>query len=84
MHDMSDEDRKTALGEVLMDELKVIREYLEAVLKDVPVIKQKVIKLEEDMIEVKSDIKIIKAAVTDQSRQVNDHEVRITHLEAVR
>lgn len=32
--------------------------------------------------EVKSDVKVIKAAVIDQNAQLNDHERRITHLEA--
>jgi len=84
MQHLSDDDHKAALGEVLLDELKIIREYLEAVLEDTPVIKRKVTKLEEDMTEVKGDIKVIKAAVTDQGRQVKNHEVRVTRLEAAR
>lgn len=36
----------------------------------------------EDFDELKQDVKIIKAAVTDLSRQVNDHEHRISRLEA--
>lgn len=39
--------------------------------------------LRETVTDVQSDIKVIKAAVTDTSRQVHDHERRITHLEAV-
>ena len=35
----------------------------------------------DDLAEVKSDIKVIKAAVTDLGDKVNDHEVRITTLE---
>jgi len=34
------------------------------------------------MKEVKSDIKVIKAAVTDLSAKTNDHNRRIIHLEA--
>ncbi|HEX5448314.1 MAG TPA: hypothetical protein VFW90_03905 [Candidatus Saccharimonadales bacterium] len=37
---------------------------------------------QEDLEEVKADIKTIKIAVTDTSTQVQDHERRITHLEA--
>ena len=36
----------------------------------------------EELAEVKADIKVIKAVVTDQSGQLNHHETRITHLEA--
>lgn len=58
MQSLSDDERKAVLGEVLADELKDITEYV----KDVPLIKKKVDALETDMQEVKSDIKIIKAA----------------------
>ena len=52
---MDDEMRKEVLGEVLMDELKTIREYVQ----DIPAIKQSVTKLEADMLEVKTDLKAI-------------------------
>jgi hypothetical protein len=38
--------------------------------------------LKADVAELKSDMKVVKAAVTDQSRQVHDHEQRITRLES--
>jgi hypothetical protein len=69
---------KAVLGEVLMDELKVIREYL----KDLPVIKQKVTSIDERLIVVEADMKIVKAAVTDISHQQKDHDRRISRLEA--
>lgn len=78
MQSLSDDERKQVLGDVLADELKAIYELV----KDVPVMKQKIDTLDSDMKEVKSDVKVIKAAVTDFSRQVNDHNRRITHLEA--
>jgi len=78
MQSLTDDERKAVLGEVLADELKAIVEYV----KDVPAIRAKVDTLSEDMQVVKSDIKIIKAAITDLSKQVDDHERRITHLEA--
>ncbi|HUD06499.1 MAG TPA: hypothetical protein VMR34_01300 [Candidatus Saccharimonadales bacterium] len=78
MQSLSDNERKEVLGEVLADELKAIRESVH----DVPKISKKVDLLEEDMKEVKSDIKVIKAAVTDVSRHLKDHEHRITRLEA--
>ncbi len=43
--------------------------------------KQKIDTLDTNMKEVKSDIKVIKATVTDLSSQVNDHGRRITRLE---
>lgn len=79
MQDLSDDDRKTVLGEVLMDELKVIREYLE----DIPVIKQKVTSIDERLSVVESDMKVVKAVLTDHSQQLQDHETRITRIEAV-
>lgn len=35
---------------------------------------------QEDLEEVKADVKVIKAAVTDLSSQVNKHKVEIRHL----
>ncbi|HLC92010.1 MAG TPA: hypothetical protein VJC09_03075 [Candidatus Saccharimonadales bacterium] len=78
MQSLSDDERKEVLGEVLADELKAIHEYV----KDVPIIRKKVDKLEVDMDEVKSDLKTIKAALKDTNHQVQDHERRITQLEA--
>ena len=78
MQSLTDDERKAVLGEVLADELRTIIEYF----KDVPKIKAKVDTLSEDMQVVKSDMKIIKAEITDLGKQVDDHERRITHLEA--
>jgi len=66
------------LGEVLADELQAIMEYV----KDVPYIKRKVSTLEKDMKKVKSDITVIKAVVTDISREQKDHDKRLVRLEA--
>lgn len=77
MQQLDDDDRKQALGEVILDELKIIREYLESLL---PLTKD-VTELKQDVAELKSDMKVVKAAVTDQGRQVQDHEIRITRLE---
>ena len=65
MQSLSDNERKEVLGEVLSDELKVIMEYV----KGMPLIERTVARLEKDMHEVKSDIKVIKAVVTDIGRQ---------------
>ena len=65
MRSLSDNERKEVLGAVLSDELKVIMEYVAGV----PRIERKVSTLEKDMHEVKSDIKVIKAVITDIGRQ---------------
>lgn len=76
MQDLSDEDRREVLGEVLMDELKVIREYLE----DLAPVKQDVAVLKQDMAEVKSDIKVIKAVVIDHNVHLKMHDREIAGL----
>lgn len=83
MHDMDDEARKQVLGEVLMDELKTIREYVE----DVPGIKRKLDEVDERLISVESDVTVIKAAVRDISGRlqsveevVKDHDRDIRSL----
>ena len=38
--------------------------------------------IEEDVSELKRDMKVVKAAVTSTNKQVRDHERRITKLEA--
>ena len=65
------------LGEVLADELKLIMEYV----KGVPRIERKVATLEKDMHEVKSDIKVIKAVVTDIGRHQKGYDKRLVRLE---
>jgi hypothetical protein len=77
MQELSDDDRKVILGEVLMGELAAIREYVQ----DVPVIKQKIESIDGRLSVVEQDVKIIKTAVTDISVQLHDHERRINRLE---
>ncbi len=77
MQNLDDEDRKAVLGEVLMDELKIIREYLE----DIPVIKQDVKQLKQDIDELKSDMKAVKVIAKDHSKHLGSHEIRLTRLE---
>jgi septal ring factor EnvC (AmiA/AmiB activator) len=78
MQELSDDDRKAILGEVLMGELAAIREYV----ADIPAIKQDLAQLKGDVKELKDDMKIVKAAVTEHSVQLHDHERRIIRLEA--
>lgn len=65
--------------------LEEIRDQNRAVLEAVGDMQKNVAKIpgiESDIHELKQDMKIVKAAVTDLSHQVNDHEHRITRLEA--
>jgi 2-phospho-L-lactate guanylyltransferase (CobY/MobA/RfbA family) len=77
MQGLSDDERKQVLGEVLMDELKAISEYVQVL----PIIQRDVEQLKLGVGELKDDMKVVKAAVTDQSRQLADHEARLTRLE---
>ena len=77
MQHLNDDDRKAVLGEVLMDELKVIRKHLERLLP----VPQQIAAIHERLGVLETDVKVIKAAVTDQGRQAHDHEVRIVRLE---
>ena len=79
MHSLNDDERKEVLGEVLADELKAIMEYV----RGVPRIERKVDRLEADMRGVKSDIKVIKAMLTDTNRELKGHDKRLTRLETV-
>jgi 2-phospho-L-lactate guanylyltransferase (CobY/MobA/RfbA family) len=78
MQSLSDDERKQVLGEVLMDELKAIHELV----SDIPVIKKDVAQLKDDVSELKDDVKAIKAVVTNHSRELKDHEGRISALQA--
>ncbi|MBI4034607.1 hypothetical protein HY380_01775 [Candidatus Saccharibacteria bacterium] len=66
MQTLTDKERKEVLGEVLADKLKAIREYVQ----DVPVIKDAVARLENDMGIVKTDIKAIKVVVQTHSQEI--------------
>jgi predicted nucleic acid-binding Zn-ribbon protein len=76
MSDMND-NYLGVLLEKMSDELKAIHEEVGGMheeLKQVP--------KRGEFDDLKQDVKIIKAAVTDLSHQVSDHEHRITRLEA--
>ncbi len=76
MHDLSDDERKQVLGEVLMDELKAIREGISGL----PT-RQELARLENKVDGLGADVKVVKAAVTDQGKHVADLETRISVLE---
>ncbi|RTK94572.1 hypothetical protein EKI60_03050 [Candidatus Saccharibacteria bacterium] len=66
--------------EEIRDQNKIV---LEAV-GDLQTTVRKLDHMETDLKAIKSDIKAIKAAVTDTSKQVQNHERRITKLEHAR
>jgi hypothetical protein len=76
MQDLSDDDRKQILGEVLFDELRAIREGLD----DVPR-RAEFNDLKAKVDEIGADIGTLKLVATDTSRQINDHENRISAFE---
>lgn len=57
------------------------RKILELVSSMLPAI-HKIPKMEVDIAELKTDVKVIKAVVTATNVEVHDHEQRITRLEA--
>ena len=77
MQSLNDDERKKILGEVLADELKAITEYV----KDVPSLKRDIQEIKQSVHNLESDMKIVKAAVTDISHEQREHDRRITHLE---
>ncbi|MGH7234282.1 MAG: hypothetical protein ACREF7_02450 [Candidatus Saccharimonadales bacterium] len=79
MQSLSEDEKKQVLGSVLADQLSAIQEAV----KDVPEIKTKLDKMERILSDVGSDVKVSKAAITDLSRQVNEHERQIGRLQAI-
>ena len=78
MQSLSEDEKRQVLGSVLADQLSAIQEAV----KDVPEIKSKLEKLDRAMSDVGADLKVVKAAVTDLSNQVNEHERQIERLQA--
>ena len=65
--------------------LEELRDQNKAVLEAVGDMQRAVAALpamQHDIAELKADMKVVKAAITDVSRQLADHELRITRLEA--
>jgi hypothetical protein len=80
MQQLTEDEIRRIFGEVFMDELKVIREYLEDLLP----VKADVAILKKDVAEIKSDMKVVKALLKDHSGQLNNHETRTVRLESAR
>ena len=77
MSDKQDDHYHDALLEHIDDQLKGIAEG-QAAMASVP---GDIQTLKEGMAELNRKFDTVQAAVTDQGRQVNDHERRIAHLE---
>ena len=76
---MSDDNYTKLLAEELKTQRTQILEALGG-LKDVP---KKLDQMDERLKNVELIVQATKAAVTDQSKQLNNHEQRLTVLEAV-
>lgn len=76
---MSDTDinHLNVLLEEIRDQNKIMLEAVSGMRAELAQVPKR-----EEFEELKQDVKVIKAAVTDLSRQVNDHERRISHLKA--
>jgi uncharacterized protein YoxC len=75
-----DNENTSHYEEALLEDIQHKLARLAEVMTDVP---QDVRQLKVNMDEVNPDIKATKAAVSDQSKQLADHEHRITNLEKV-
>ena len=74
----NDKDYQTVLLEQLVDQNKTILEAVGDMQQQVALIPA----MREDIAELKQDMRVVKAAVTDMGHQLGDHERRITRLEA--
>ncbi|TAH32511.1 hypothetical protein EYC58_02915 [Candidatus Saccharibacteria bacterium] len=78
MQDLTDDERKQVLGEVLFSELRAIREALD----DVPK-RAAFNQLVEKVDRIGADVETIKLVVKDQSRQFQRHETEIAALKSL-
>jgi len=76
MNDLDDETIRGVVGEVLAGQYKIIIEYLEHL---VPMGEH----MQHDILELKADMKVVKALLTNHSRQLDDHRARLTVLETL-
>src|SRR5713226_1443690 len=74
---MSDDYTGHILEQVL-DEIKAVHELV----AEVPKMARKLDRVEQDVVELKQGMNAVEAAVRDSSRELADHDRRITRLEA--
>lgn len=79
MQSLSEEEKRQVLGSVLADQLTAIQEAV----KDVPEIKTQLEKLDYDLNQLTSDIKIVKAAISSISSEVNEQQRQIQRLQTI-
>jgi hypothetical protein len=70
---MDDEMQKGVLGEVLMDELKAIREYVQ----EIPNIKKTVESIDGRLSFVETDVKVIKAVVREHDSEIRELKQKV-------
>jgi septal ring factor EnvC (AmiA/AmiB activator) len=77
---MSDADVNhfSVLMEQIVDQNRAVLEYVSVL----PKVLTRLDAIEQDVAELKQDIKVVKAAVTDLGRQVNEHEHQLARLKA--
>jgi hypothetical protein len=68
MHDIDDTTRKEVLGEVIMDELKAIREYVE----DVPKIKAQAHQTNTTVNEINDRLVVIESVLRDHEAEIRN------------
>lgn len=73
-----DDTTKKLFGQLLLDELKAIHELV----ADIPEMKQDIEILKADVAILKSDMVVMKAIARAHNIQLDNHETRITRLEA--
>lgn len=74
---MEDNDRIQVLGEVLMDELRTIREYV----SDIPEMKTDIQELKVGLDEANRKLDVTMLTVGKHSEHIQNHETRISDLE---
>lgn len=72
MQSLSDEERREVLGEVLIDELKAIREYVE----DIPAIKRKLSDVDDGLVKVEERLIVVEKVV--KNHEVDIRQIRLT------
>ena len=75
---MADKDYTALVLEEIRDQNKAVLEFV----GELPSIQRDIAELREDVAELTSDMKVVKAALADMTHQLDDHERRITRLEA--
>jgi peptidoglycan hydrolase CwlO-like protein len=66
MQDLSDDERRQVLGEVLHDELKVINEYV----KDVPKIQEEVHQVHSKVDDMNDQLKVFKHVLKEHEEDI--------------